>query len=133
MGYKMKLLLQIFAIAICTVTVSAVIRRFNAEMTIPVLIVGCTVLIFLSLEPLGEAVSTVVGLADAAGFGEYFGTILKALGCAFTAQTAADICRDAGENSLASKVELAGRAELLLIAAPLAAEIVETACLLSGV
>ena len=129
----MKVLLQIFAIAMCTVTVCAVLRRFSSEFVLPVLIAGCAIIAYMALEPLSDAVGGISSLASASGFGGYFTALLKALGCAFTAQTAADICRDTGESALASKIELAGRVELLLIALPLATEVVETAHTLAGV
>lgn len=50
---------------------------------------------------------------------EYSGTLLKALGVALAVEVTADICRDAGEASLASRLEMVGKAELLLLALPL--------------
>ncbi len=51
--------------------------------------------------------------------------MLKALGLALTAQIASDICRDSGENALSSAVELAGKLGIVLMALPVAAELVE--------
>lgn len=51
--------------------------------------------------------------------------MLKALGLALTAQIASDICKDSGENALASAVELAGKLGIVLMALPVAAELVE--------
>lgn len=45
--------------------------------------------------------------------------LLKALGIALLTQTAADVCRDAGENGLAGKVELGGQVLLLVCGLPL--------------
>ena len=48
------------------------------------------------------------------------------------AQFAADACRDAGESSLASKVELAGKVAVILMALPLFEAIANTAITLIG-
>lgn len=50
---------------------------------------------------------------------QYAYILLKALGIALLTQTAADVCRDAGENGLAGKVELCGQVLLLVCGLPL--------------
>lgn len=54
-------------------------------------------------------------------------TLFKALGVALAVEVCADACRDAGESSLASKLELVGKAELILLAIPLVRELMECA------
>lgn len=49
----------------------------------------------------------------------YAQILLKALGIALLTQTAADVCRDAGESGLAGKVELCGQVLLLVCGLPL--------------
>lgn len=49
----------------------------------------------------------------------YTSILLKALAIGLLTQTAADICRDAGETALASKAELGGQVLLLLCGLPL--------------
>lgn len=51
--------------------------------------------------------------------------LLKALGLSITAQFAADICRDCGEQTLASAVETAAKLSVLLMALPAAKQLVE--------
>lgn len=53
--------------------------------------------------------------------------MIKALGVAVCCQLTADICRDCGEASSASRVELAGKIGILLLALPLIADIVKIA------
>lgn len=53
--------------------------------------------------------------------------MIKALGVAVCCQLTADICRDCGESASASRVELAGKIGILLLALPLVADIVKIA------
>lgn len=63
----------------------------------------------------------------------YTGTLLKSLGICFICQFSSDICKDAGQNALSSKVELAGKIMILILALPLIDEVLSTATsLLSG-
>jgi stage III sporulation protein AD len=48
------------------------------------------------------------------------------------AQFTAELCRDAGEGALASRLELAGRAEILLLALPLIRELTALAAGMLG-
>lgn len=60
---------------------------------------------------------------------EYLKIILKSLGICFVTQLGCDCCRDSGENAMASQLELAGKAAILVTALPLfsaAAEMVRT-------
>lgn len=49
----------------------------------------------------------------------YLDTILKILGIAYLTSFCSEICRDAGEGSLASKVEFAGKILILVLAIPI--------------
>lgn len=57
--------------------------------------------------------------------GAFLKILLKALGIAVTAQLAADICRDCGEQSLASAVEMTAKLSIVLMALPAAKQLVE--------
>jgi stage III sporulation protein AD len=49
----------------------------------------------------------------------YLNTIFKILGIAYLASFCGEICRDAGEGSIASKVEFAGKILILVLAIPI--------------
>ena len=55
--------------------------------------------------------------------GDYAAILFKAVGICLLTQLAGDVCRDSGESSIASKIELAGRAAILLTAIPLIQEV----------
>ena len=52
-------------------------------------------------------------------------TILKCVGISLITEFASDTCRDAGETSLAARVELFGRVASLIVAIPLFKEFIE--------
>lgn len=53
-------------------------------------------------------------------------TILKIIGIAYIAEFGAQIVRDAGQESIASKIELAGKILIMVMAIPIITVIVET-------
>jgi len=46
-------------------------------------------------------------------------TILKIIGIAYIAEFGAEVCKDAGEGAIASKIELAGKVIIIVLAAPI--------------
>ncbi len=71
-------------------------------------------------------------LCEARGMGESASLLLRGLGVALLTQFCADLCRTSGENVLAGSVELAGKAELLLLCLPQLQELVKVAEQLLG-
>ncbi|EGL16712.1 stage III sporulation protein AD [Paenibacillus sp. HGF7] len=53
-------------------------------------------------------------------------TILKIIGIAYIAEFGAQIVRDAGQESIASKIELSGKILIMVMAIPIITVIIET-------
>jgi len=49
----------------------------------------------------------------------YISTLLKIVGIAYIAEFGAEVCKDAGESAIASKVELAGKVMIIVLAVPI--------------
>ena len=77
------------------------------------------------LEWLGE-------LCASHGLGKTVELVFKGLGVGVLTQLCADLCRQSGEVQLASGVEMAGRAEILLLSLPMLRELVGMAERLLG-
>lgn len=56
----------------------------------------------------------------------YLETILKIIGIAYVAEFASQITKDAGQGTLASKIELAGKILILAMAIPILTVLIET-------
>lgn len=88
----------------------------------------------LAVRTLSGALDTVRTLLDRAAISSDTALILvKSLGVCLLVQFTADVCRDAGENGLAARAELAGKVALLLLALPLFRQIASLALELMGV
>ena len=69
----------------------------------------------LLLQPV---VAFVGELAAHSGMSDMASLLLRGLGIAMLCQLCADFCRQSGEGGIATGVEMAGRAQLLLLALP---------------
>ncbi|GJM77997.1 stage III sporulation protein AD [Paenibacillus timonensis] len=86
------------------------------------------VLIFLYLVgKIGGIIEVLEDLADKSGVQMiYLKTILKIIGIAYIAEFGAQIVRDAGQESIASKIEMAGKVLIMVLAIPIISIIIET-------
>ncbi|MCA1022998.1 stage III sporulation protein AD [Halobacillus litoralis] len=92
------------------------------------LLLFTVIIIFLTvLDQLTYVFTLLSYMADQAQVEPmYFKTILKIIGIAYIAEFGAQLIRDAGLNALASKVELAGKLFILMLAIPIVTAVIET-------
>jgi stage III sporulation protein AD len=86
------------------------------------------IVIFTSLVgKIGEVVGILQNLAHQAHVNDLFlETILKIIGIAYIAEFGAQVTRDAGQGAIASKIELAGKILIMVMAIPIITVIIET-------
>ena len=107
--------------------------EYHKEYAMLLSVLGGGLILFMIFQNFTPALSSITDMLSASGVsGEYTIILIKTLGTCFLAQFAADACRDAGESSLASKVELAGKVAVILMALPLFEAIANTAITLIG-
>ena len=121
----MKDMFALSGVAFCALVCLLTVRETRREWQPYVLLGTAAVFLGLMLPGVREAASFLSGLASAAGEGS--GVILRALGIAWMAASAAELCRASGEPALAGYVETAGRVELLLLSLPLLRELLSLA------
>ncbi|MDR3552710.1 MAG: SpoIIIAC/SpoIIIAD family protein [Clostridia bacterium] len=126
-------MLNIAGIAVVAAAIAVLLRQYKQEYAMLVgLATGIVVFLFV-LAKAQPAFDEISSLLSGAGISsEYAQILIKALGICFVTQLASDSCRDAGEAAIASKVELAGKFTVLLLALPLFEQIAKLAIGLIG-
>ena len=118
-------ILKICGFAILGILVIVLLRGFRPEFaSIVGILVGAMLLVF-SFTPLSSVLHSVTALAEQTGFSIYASVILKSMGIGILAQTTADVCRDSGVGTIASKVELSAKVIILLLCMPLVQTLLE--------
>jgi stage III sporulation protein AD len=119
-------ILSIAGIAVTAAALAVLLRQYRQEYAL-VLGLAAGVLIFaLILTKVQPAFNEINKLMSGANVStQYMSILIKSLGVCFVAQLASDACRDAGESAIASKVELAGKFAVLLIALPLFGQVAD--------
>lgn len=126
-------ILSIAGIAVVAAAIAVLMRQYRQEYA---MLVGLAagILIFLTvLLKAQPAFSELFTLLKGSGVAtEYTAVLVKSLGVCLVTQLASDACRDAGETAIASKVELAGKFAVLLLALPVFSQIAKLAAGLIG-
>ena len=118
-SFVSSVLLTVFLVMLLVI-----IRSLKGEMAVSVSLCVSVLLVGLSLavcDPILDFLNNLVKPSSQ----NYISLLLKAVGVSLVASTASDVCRDCGETAIASKVELLGKCEILLLSLPLLEEITE--------
>ncbi|WP_235194591.1 stage III sporulation protein AD [Shouchella xiaoxiensis] len=87
--------------------------------------VGAFIFLFL-IDEIAQMIALISELAENANIHiVYLQTILKIIGIAYIAEFGAQIAKDAGQGAIASKIELAGKIFILVLAIPIIKAVIE--------
>ena len=101
-----------------------ILGQYRPEFRMLVTAAVTLLLMVMVLEQLSPVLEQLRSTMELTGLtGDYAAVLFKAVGICLLTQLAGDVCRDSGESSIASKIELAGRAAILLTAMPLIQEV----------
>lgn len=119
-------ILQIIAIAIIATIIIAILKAQRPEIAVQVSIVTGIIIFLLVASKLSAVIDFLRRFTEKANIETvYFTTLLKIIGIAYIAEFGAEVCRDAGESSIASKIELAGKVIIVVLAVPIITSLLE--------
>ncbi|HPZ41283.1 MAG: stage III sporulation protein AD [Dethiobacteria bacterium] len=123
---KMEIV-QVVGLGLVAALLVLILREYQPEMAMQVSLVTGVIIMFLVFNQIIGAVNVITETAVAAGINlVYLQTLLRVIGIAYLAEFGAQLCRDAGEGSIASRVELAAKVIILVMAVPVIVEIMES-------
>lgn len=109
------------------------LRQQKPELAMQLSIATGAMLFLLMIAQVMQVVDVLQDLGARANIDSaYLGTVLKIIGIAYVADFGSQALQDAGEKSVASKVEMAGKVLIMLLAVPIILAIVESVLKLLG-
>ena len=122
-----KSMLTISAFGMMGMCLSLILRQYNKEMAMMISIVSSILMMLFLLDHIRSFLEMIASYLNRIQGGNlYISILIKILLTAYTADLTAQLCRDAGETSIASKIELAGKIIICLIASPVIVSVLET-------
>lgn len=111
---------KFLGLAMASAVIALTLRAADKPMGLAFSLFAGTALLLALIDPLKEAADTLAEIVRAADADrEHLTLILKMLGVAVASELAAQACRDAGEESIALRVELSAKLMLTVLAAPI--------------
>ena len=110
------------AAALCIIgaVIATLLKQYCREQAVFASIAVCVMVVtavITCISPVAEKMELLFSQAQLDM--EYLHTLWKAVGICYMTGIAADVCRDSGEQALASAAELWGRVSLLLLSLPM--------------
>src|SRR6056297_664812 len=120
-------ILKIVGLAIVSTILILVIKQKLPEIAFLLSLLTGIFILILIISQVGEVIRLIKKLITKAGIDiMYFNTIIKIVGIAYIGEFGAEITKDAGENALAAKIEMAVKIIILFLSIPVMISLVET-------
>ena len=113
-------IIKVVAFAFIALFIVLIFKGRRDDLAIQVSIVAGILIFLFMVNKLTIIMGFLQTLANKANIDVvYLNTVFKILGIAYLASFCSEICRDAGESSIAAKVEFAGKILILVLAIPI--------------
>ena len=119
-------IIKIAGIALTGVISAALLKSINRDISLYVILATAVIILIAVLGEISDIFSFIENIYDDITYGrEFFPVIIKVLIIAYITDFTAQLCKDAGEGSIGSKVELAGKVIIFYVAMPILTAILE--------
>ena len=117
---------KIIGIGITAVLLSVVIKNYRPEISMSISVIAGAV-IFALISPYFKTVTAFfVDLSKQIGIEiQFIVIVVKIIGVAFITQIIAEICKDAGENSVGANIEICGKIIIMAMSLPIISKLFE--------
>ncbi len=116
---------NVLFVCILAVMLLLILKQLKSPLALPASIVFSVIVASFAFSRFSDEFLNINSILKNSYVSEYSKTLLKVFGVSFIAEVTSDICKDAGENSIASKVDFLGKVELIIISIPLIEEILK--------
>ena len=109
-------IIKIIGIGFVTLIVTLILKEYKKDFAIYASLIGGMLIIFLMINYLESIVSFISGLSESNN--EFILLLIKITGISILTEFATSVCRDSGESSIASKVDLGGKIIVISMSIP---------------
>jgi len=119
-------IVKIIGVGFIALIISVIIRQYKPEFAMYVSIIAGVIIIVMVLDKITGIITMLTNLSNKTGINaEYLGILLKITGIAILTEFAVSICKDSGENAIASKVDFGGKIIVISMSIPIISALLE--------
>lgn len=120
-------IIKIIGVGLIAVIIITVLKQYKPEFTVYISICAGAIILGLVMTRISAVIQLLTELSNKVSDTNGFLKILiKITGIAFLTEFAVNICKDAGESAIASKVDLGGKVIIISMSVPIISELLET-------
>lgn len=118
---------QIIAFSFIATFIVILLKQYKPEYAMIAMIAAGIFILLFVINKLSSVIVLLEELTDKIGINkEFFVILLKITGIAYIVEFASNICKDAGESAIASKIELAGKIVIVTLSIPIFSTLIQT-------
>ena len=117
---------KIIGVGVITAITALIVKQIKPEVSIIITITGGILMILMLVESLTGIFDVFNELIEKTGLASgLFTIILKIIGVGYLSEFSANLCYDAGANSIADKILFGGKIIILALAIPIVSNIID--------
>lgn len=118
-------IIKIVGIAIFAVVIIIILKSYRPEMALILSIVTGIAIMLFAIYKMSSVINILNDLIEKSGINkEFLFIIIKVMGIAYIVEFGKNICIDAGQSSIATKLEMAGKVIIVVLTIPLISSLV---------
>lgn len=111
---------KIVGIAVIGAVFSLTVKQYKPELAIGITLISGLIILSYTAAGISDIFDVLIALTKKSGINhDYLMAIIKITGICFISQFFAEVCRDAGQNAIASKLEIAAKVLILTLTIPI--------------
>ena len=115
------------AVSLISVFIILLLKQYKPEFVIHISILAGILIFIMVLPKLSAVIELLNSLTSKLGTSsQFFAILLKITGIAYIAEFATNICKDAGETAIASKLELGAKVIIISMSVPILGSVIES-------
>lgn len=120
-------ILQIVGFGLVATVLAVVVKKQKPEIALQLSLVAGAIIFLLLVDKIRMVILVLEELAVRANVNIfYMTTVLKIIGIAYIAEFGSQVCRDAGESAIATKIEFGAKIIIMVLAIPIIVAILES-------
>lgn len=120
------MIFKIIGIGIIGTIIVGLLKGLKSELAVYASVATCIIILINVLSGFVSVIDTFNGIIDKTGIDSgLFSGVLKIIGVGYVTEYSAEICRDSGGESIASKITLGGKIAIFLLALPILNKLIE--------
>lgn len=113
-------IIKIIGIGFIALILTIILKEYRKEYAIYVVIICGAIILFFSLSTITSIVNFLQDISKNKSFNtEFISCLLKITGISILTEYAVSICKDAGESSIASKIDFGGKIIIISMSIPI--------------